>query len=124
MHDFGISPLFAGIRTRIRIRDFKRYWNQNQNRNQGIWSWNRNQESEMEPESRFQGWNRNGISGLLAGIGIGTGIRLLNFPGIRIGTGIKMYPELCITGKHQLHVMEVLPLECFIVYISTKIIIN
>ncbi len=33
---------------------------------------------EMEPESRFLGWNwnRNGISGLLAGILIGTGIRL------------------------------------------------
>ncbi len=44
------------------------------------------------------GWNRNGIRGLLAGIGIGTGIRLLNFPGIGIGTGIKMYLESCITG--------------------------
>ena len=28
------------------------------------------------------------FSGLLAGIRIGTGIRLLNFPGIGIGTGI------------------------------------
>ncbi len=47
-------------------------------------------ESESEPECRFLGSNRNwnGISGLLAGIGIGTGIRLLNFPGI--GTGINM----------------------------------
>ncbi len=31
---------------------------------------------------------------ILAGIGIGTGIRLVNFPGI----GIKVYPESCITG--------------------------
>ena len=57
-------------------------------------------ESESEPESRVYGWNRNrnGISEFFAGIGIGTGIRLLIFPGIGIGTGIKMYPESCITG--------------------------
>ena len=57
-------------------------------------------ESESEPESRFWGWNRNGINGLLAGIGIGTGIRHLNFPGIGTGIGIKMYPESCITGTN------------------------
>ena len=46
------------------------------------------------------GWNRNrnGISGPLAGFG--TGIRLLNFPGI--GIGIKIYPESCITGADSL----------------------
>ena len=40
--DSGISTIFAGIGTGIRIRDFKRYWNRNRNRNQRIWSWNRN----------------------------------------------------------------------------------
>ena len=46
--DSGITLIFAGIGTGIKIRDFKRYWN---------WS---------------------GISGLLAGIGTGTGIKLWN----------------------------------------------
>ncbi len=61
-------------------------------------------ESESEPESRFWGWNwnRNGISGLLAGIGIRTGIRLLNFPGIGTVIGIKIYPESCITDIGQI----------------------
>ncbi len=55
-------------------------------------------ESESESESRVYGWNRNGISEFFAGIGIGTGIRLLVFPGIGIGSGIKMYPKSCITA--------------------------
>ncbi len=33
-------------------------------------------ELESEPESRLRGWNWNGISGLLAGMGIRTGIRI------------------------------------------------
>ncbi len=60
-------------------------------RNQSHFCWNRNRNRNQQ--------NRNGISGLLAGIGIGTGIRLLDFPGIGIGTGIRMYPESCITGS-------------------------
>ena len=47
-------------------------------------------------------WNRNGISALLAGIGIRTGIRLLNFPGIGTVIGIKIYPESCITDIGQI----------------------
>ncbi len=99
-----------GTGIRVRIREFGPGINRIKSLSLNFWEldhylkpWQGNDRLESEPESRFfLDWNWNGISGLLAGIGIGTEIRLFNFPGIVTGIRIKMYPELCITVPHRL----------------------
>ncbi len=72
------------------------YWITVQYHGEVLTSWNRNR--NRNPGFRAGiGIGMESVDFLLE-IGIGTGITLLNFPGIGIGTGIKIYPESCITA--------------------------